>query len=76
MGLAERRTVPHDRRVKLVALTRRGLKMRSELLEEFYKPPEEILPLSNSQMERLGEILEKTVANPESATAQRQPQPD
>ena len=67
MGLAERRTVPHDRRVKLVALTRKGLKMRTELLEEFYNPPEELLELSDTQLERLGELLQKAVANPESA---------
>src|SRR5215469_18137831 len=33
MGFAERRTIPEDRRVKLVALTPKGLKMRTELLE-------------------------------------------
>jgi MarR family transcriptional regulator, organic hydroperoxide resistance regulator len=57
MELAERKTVPHDRRVKLVVLTRKGLKMRTELMEEYYDPPAEILGLSISQLEVLEGVL-------------------
>jgi DNA-binding MarR family transcriptional regulator len=57
MGLAERTTVPHDRRVKLVVLTRKGLKMRTELMEEYYDPPADILALSASQLELLEGVL-------------------
>src|ERR671934_2171732 len=32
-GLAERRTIPHDRRVKLVVLTAKGLTTKAELME-------------------------------------------
>ncbi len=57
MGLAERRTIPEDRRVKLVALTRKGRKMRSELMERFYDPPAEVLDLDAAQLEILCQIL-------------------
>ena len=57
MGLAERKTVPHDRRVKLVVLTRKGLKLRTELMEEYYDPPPDILRLSSSQLEVLEGVL-------------------
>jgi MarR family transcriptional regulator, organic hydroperoxide resistance regulator len=57
MELAERKTVPHDRRVKLVVLTRKGLEMRTELMEEYYDPPAEILGLSISQLEVLEGVL-------------------
>jgi DNA-binding MarR family transcriptional regulator len=70
MGLAERRTVPQDRRVKLVALTRKGLKVRTELLEEFHSPPAQLLELGDRQLETLEQILRKAVANGESTSSQ------
>jgi DNA-binding MarR family transcriptional regulator len=71
MGIAERRTVPHDRRVKLVALTRKGLKVRTDLLKEFYNPPAELLELGNGQLETLEEILRKAVTEDERTTRQQ-----
>lgn len=65
MGLAERRTIPEDRRVKLVALTRKGLKLRSELLEQFYDAPDEFRGLSTSQLETLHRILCQIINEPE-----------
>lgn len=56
-GLAERRTMPGDGRVKLVALTAHGEKVRSELLAEFHEPPPELLGLSSSDLESLAQIL-------------------
>ena len=38
-GLAERRSVPTDRRVKMVVLTARGNRMRGRVLERFFEPP-------------------------------------
>jgi DNA-binding MarR family transcriptional regulator len=38
-GLAERRTVARDRRVKLVVLTPKGAETKRELMEEFHSPP-------------------------------------
>src|SRR5688500_1622866 len=43
LGLAERRTVDRDRRVKLVVLTRRGARVRDAILEAFHQPPAELL---------------------------------
>jgi DNA-binding MarR family transcriptional regulator len=56
-GLAERRTMPGDGRVKLVALTARGEKVRKELLAEFREPPPELLGLAFSDLESLAKIL-------------------
>jgi DNA-binding MarR family transcriptional regulator len=58
-GLAERRTVPHDRRVKLVVLTARGVKTKAELMAEFLTPPAELLDMDQSDLEGLHRALKK-----------------
>jgi DNA-binding MarR family transcriptional regulator len=58
-GLAERRTVPHDRRVKLVVLTARGVKTKAELMAEFLTPPAELLDMDQSELETLRRALER-----------------
>jgi DNA-binding MarR family transcriptional regulator len=58
-GLAERREVPTDRRVRQVVLTARGEGVRAELLEEFHTPPAELLQLSRKDLEALARALEK-----------------
>jgi MarR family transcriptional regulator, organic hydroperoxide resistance regulator len=57
-GLAERRTVPHDRRVKLVVLTPKGVKTKAGLMEEFYTPPPELLGLDRAELEALQRAVE------------------
>lgn len=57
-GLAERRTVPHDRRVKLVVLTPRGAKTKAELMQEFLTPPAELLDMAPIDLETLLGALE------------------
>jgi DNA-binding MarR family transcriptional regulator len=52
-GLAERRSQPGDRRVRLVALTRSGFEVREQLRAEFYQPPPELLGLERSDLETL-----------------------
>jgi DNA-binding MarR family transcriptional regulator len=59
LGLAQRRTVLHDRRVKLVVLTPKGLKTKAELMEEFNTPPAELLELDHMDLEDLQRVLEK-----------------
>jgi DNA-binding MarR family transcriptional regulator len=54
-GLAERRTVPTDRRLKLVVLTDRGGEIRGRVLERFFEPPPELLELSRADLEALRE---------------------
>lgn len=58
-GLAERRTVAHDRRVKLVVLTAKGVKTKAELMDEFHTPPAELLELNDRDLEVLQRALEK-----------------
>ena len=59
LGLAERKDVPHDRRVKLVVLTAKGQKTRAALLNEFYRPPAEISTLDAEDLQALDRILAK-----------------
>ncbi len=59
LGLAERRSVPHDRRVKLVVLTAKGQRTRAELLREFHEPPAELAALDRADLEVLDRTLEK-----------------
>ena len=59
LGLAERRPAENDRRVKLVALTAQGERTRAELLDEFYRAPEELTALERGDLEALHRILAK-----------------
>ena len=59
LGLAERRSVPHDRRVKLVVLTAKGRKTRAELLEDFHQPPSELAALDRADLDALDRVLKK-----------------
>ena len=58
-GLAERRSAPADRRVRLVVLTPKGERMRAELLEEFHAPPADLLKLDRRDLEALGRALDR-----------------
>src|SRR5437868_14914090 len=58
-GLVERRMLPSDRRVKTVALTPAGIEMKSELMEQFYEPPAELLSLDRDALEALRSALAK-----------------
>jgi DNA-binding MarR family transcriptional regulator len=72
-GLAERRSVPHDRRVTLVVLTRKGYKTRTEVLEEFYTPPAELLSLTQPALAALHRALEHLSRGLEPQTAAAPP---
>ncbi|MGH2580552.1 MAG: MarR family winged helix-turn-helix transcriptional regulator [Actinomycetota bacterium] len=56
-GLAERRSSPTDRRVKLVVLTPLGRKTRSAIMEGMYEPPPELLRLDRADLEALRDAL-------------------
>jgi DNA-binding MarR family transcriptional regulator len=60
--LAERRSVPTDRRVKLVVLTGRGGELRSRVLERFFEPPPELLELTRTDLEALREAASRLPA--------------
>jgi DNA-binding MarR family transcriptional regulator len=58
-GLVRRYDNPDDRRMKLVALTAKGARMKSELLAEYRLPPPQILQLDESDLRTLVGVLEK-----------------
>jgi DNA-binding MarR family transcriptional regulator len=58
-GLAERRNLPSDRRVKLVVLTSRGQRLRARLMEAMYRPPPELLQLDRADLEALRDAASK-----------------
>jgi DNA-binding MarR family transcriptional regulator len=64
LGLAERRSVPEDRRVKLVVLTAKGQKTRNALLIAFHTPPPEIVALDRDDLEALHAVLAKLMGEP------------
>jgi len=49
-GLAERRSHPPDRRVKLVVLTPAGVETRNQMLAATYAPPPELLELDAAEL--------------------------
>jgi len=57
LGLAERRFVEYDRRVRHVVLTEKGRTTRADLLNQFHTPPEELLNLDRRDLERLRQAL-------------------
>jgi DNA-binding MarR family transcriptional regulator len=62
--LAERRTVPTDRRVKLVVLTARGRRTLERVLERFYEPPQELLQLSRDDLEAIRDAVTRLPTEP------------
>jgi len=58
-GLAERRTMPTDRRVKLVVLTPKGSRTREEMFRKLYEPPPELLELDREHLEALRDAVSK-----------------
>ena len=58
-GLAERRTIPTDRRVKLVVLTAKGDRTKHELIRILYEPPPELLELDREALEALRDAVSR-----------------
>lgn len=58
-GLAERRPAAHDRRVKLIALTAAGRRLRARLTKAVEVPPEWLRRLSPEDQRALRAILER-----------------
>src|SRR5262249_58717942 len=59
LGLAERRAVAEDRRIKHVVLTAQGARTRAELMDEFHSPPPEVAGLARADLECLQRVLAK-----------------
>lgn len=61
-GLAERTASPGDRRVKLIALTAEGTRLRARLMREARKPPAWLQGLSPEDQRTLRDVLERATA--------------
>ena len=66
-GLIERRAAAHDRRVKLLALTDEGIRLREETSRRMSRPPLQIAELSGADKRALRDILKRAVAEREMA---------
>ena len=71
LGLASRQPLLHDKRVKLVVLTRKGEKTRTDLLQEFHQPPPEFERLDRADLEALERIVAKLTPAPSTPAALR-----
>lgn len=63
-GLAERCSVPDDRRVKMVVLTPEGVRTRTALIEAIYKPPPALVDLPRASLEALRDAAAKLPRQP------------
>ena len=61
-GLAERTASPGDRRVKLIALTAEGRRLRARLMREARKPPAWLKDLSAADQRTLRDVLRRATA--------------
>ena len=61
-GLVERRSAPHDRRVKALMLTPAGLQLRRRALRAMTEPPAAIKRLPEEDQRALCDILRRAVA--------------
>jgi DNA-binding MarR family transcriptional regulator len=59
LGLAERRTVAHDRRLKVVHLTAEGARRKAEIMDAFHAPPAELLALTVAELDALARALDR-----------------
>lgn len=71
LGLASRQPLLNDKRVKLVVLTRKGERTRTELLQEFHQPPPEFDALDRADLETLERIVAKLLPAATSGVASR-----
>jgi DNA-binding MarR family transcriptional regulator len=62
-GYVERRSDPADRRVKLLALTDEGRRVREEIRRRMAVPPEAITRLSSAEQRELRDLLRKALSS-------------
>ncbi|HEY2900388.1 MAG TPA: MarR family transcriptional regulator [Polyangia bacterium] len=61
-GLIERRAIEHDRRVKMLVVTKRGEELRRKFLQRSSQPPPLVATLTSEDHRQLSEILERLLA--------------
>ncbi len=66
-GYAERRAHPTDRRVRTVALTRKGVRVREQIQATLHQAPDELSALSDRELETLARILAKIAPHDSAA---------
>ena len=62
-GLVERRILPSDRRVKMVALTPLGASTKAELFTRLHRPPDDFLALDRATVQALRDALARLPAS-------------
>lgn len=62
-GLAQRTASPEDRRVKLIALTDEGRRVRARLMRAVEKPPDWLTGMSASDQRALRSLLGRAVSD-------------
>jgi MarR family transcriptional regulator, organic hydroperoxide resistance regulator len=60
-GLVERRSAPHDRRVKMLAVTERGAEVRERLAERLQEAPEPLARLSPEDQRTLRDVMRRAL---------------
>jgi MarR family transcriptional regulator, organic hydroperoxide resistance regulator len=68
-GLIERRPADYDRRVKLLALTEEGERLRATLTRQLAQPPAEIADLPLEHKRALRDALRAALRNPAETSA-------
>lgn len=63
--LVERRMLASDRRVKTVALTPAGVRLKGEVTDRMHQPPDAFLALTTEDLEDLLRVMEKLRSGPE-----------
>lgn len=63
-GLVERQAADNDRRIKRIALTRAGKRLREEFIRRLAEPPEQLTRLPASDLRTLRRILAKATTDP------------
>ena len=61
-GLIERQADAADRRVRNIVLTRAGVKLRVQLLQDAFAPPASLLTLTPAELTRFEELLRKILS--------------
>ena len=60
-GLVERRAAPHDRRVRVLAITPEGERVRGRILARLGDPPAALSALSAAEQRALRDLLRRAV---------------
>lgn len=60
-GLIERQPDPADRRIRNIVLTRAGAKLRTQMLQEAFAPPESLSTLSPAELKVFEDLLSRVL---------------